>query len=142
MKAWKENAVLDQENIGSKNHKNLHFFKGVSPWLLSKNGDFLIFRFYPKRDQQIMFCEGFEGNKAFLDEKNMGSKNHKNLHFFKGASPWLLSKNRDFLIFRFYPKRDQQIMFCGGFERKVAFLDQKNISSKNHKKLAFPFQSG
>ena len=89
-----------------------------------------------------MLCEGFEGNKAFLDEKNMGSKNHKNLHFFKGASPWLLSKNRDFLIFRFYPKRDQQIMFCGGFERKVAFLDQKNISSKNHKKLAFLFQSG
>ena len=30
-------------------------------------------------------------------------------------------------------------MFCEGFERKVAFLDQKNVSSKNHKKLAFCF---
>ena len=50
-----------------------------------------------------MFFEGFEGNKAFLDQKNMGSKNHKNLHFFfKVASPCFWSKNGDYLIFSFF----------------------------------------
>ena len=42
--------------------------------------------------------------KAFFDQKKKkknGSKNHRNLHFLKGVSPWYLSKNGDFLILRF-----------------------------------------
>ena len=39
-----------------------------------------------KMDQEIVFFEGSERKEAFLDHKNMGSKNHQNLHFFKGVS--------------------------------------------------------
>ena len=51
-----------------------------------------------------MFCEGFEGKEAFLDRKNIDSKNDKNLLFFKLISPWFFSKNGDFLILSFYAK--------------------------------------
>ena len=55
-------------------------------------------------DQGKKFCERSEIKEAFLDHKNIGSKNHQNLHFFKGVSPWSFSKNGDFLIFSFYAK--------------------------------------
>ena len=32
--------------------------------------------FLCKMDQQIVFCEGYEGKEAFLEQKNIGSKNH------------------------------------------------------------------
>ena len=89
-------AFLDHKNIGSKNHQNLHFFKGVSRWFLSKIGDFLIFQFLRKMDQEKVFCEGSEGKESFLDHKNIGSKNLQNFPSFKGVSPWFLSKNGDF----------------------------------------------
>ena len=55
----------------------MHFLKGVSPWCLSKNGDFLLLSFYAKWDQEIVFCEGFEGKKAFLEHKNIDSETTK-----------------------------------------------------------------
>ena len=55
-------------------------------------------------DQQIVFFKGSEIKESFLDHKNIGSKNHQNLHLFKGVSPWFLSKNGDFLIFSFNAK--------------------------------------
>ena len=55
-------------------------------------------------DQEKVFFEGSERKEAFLDHENIGSKNHKKWHFFKGVSPWFLSKNGDFLIFSFYAK--------------------------------------
>ena len=56
-------------------------------------------------DQKLEFFEGFERKEAFVDRKNIGSKNHRNLHFLKGVSPWPFSKNGDFWIFSFYAKR-------------------------------------
>ena len=47
-------------------------------------------------DQEKVFFEGSERREAFLDEEIIGSKNHQNLPFFKGVSPWFLSKNGDF----------------------------------------------
>ena len=61
--------------------------------VLSKNGDLLIF-FLCKIGQEKVFFEGFERKEALLEQRNIGSKNHQNLHFFKGVSPW--SKNGDF----------------------------------------------
>ena len=55
------------------------------------------------RSRKSVF-EGLERKDAFLDQKFIGSKNHQNMHFFKGVSPWFLSKNGDFLIFTFYAK--------------------------------------
>ena len=55
-------------------------------------------------DQGKVFCEGSEGKETFLDHKSIGLKSHQNLHFFKGVSPWFLSKNGEFLILSFYAK--------------------------------------
>ena len=64
--------------------------------------DIFNLKFLCKTDQEIVFCDGYKGEEAFLVHKNIGSKNHPNLHFFKEVSPWFLSKNGDFLIFSFY----------------------------------------
>ena len=50
-------------------------------------------------DQEKVFFEGSERREAFLEQKNIGSKNHQKLHFFffKVVSPWFLSKNDVFL---------------------------------------------
>ena len=55
-------------------------------------------------DQEKAFYEGSERKEVSLDQENVGSKNNQNLHFFKGVSPWFLSKNGDFLILSFYAK--------------------------------------
>ena len=53
-------------------------------------------------DQEIVFFEDSERRETFLEENNIGSKNHQNLHFFKGVSPWFLKKkNGFFFIFSF-----------------------------------------
>ena len=64
-----------------------------------------------KREKKLIF-EGFEKKEAFLEQKNIGSKNHQNLHFFfKVVSPWFLSKNGDFLIFSFNAKQVKKKCF-------------------------------
>ena len=65
-----------------------------------------------------MFFEGSERKEAFLDHKNIGLKNHQNLQFFKGVSPWFLSKNGDFLIFSFYAKWIKRVFFEVPKEKK------------------------
>ena len=56
-------------------------------------------------DQEKGFFKGCDqGKEAFLDHKNIDSKNDQTLHFFKGVSPWFLSKDGDFLIFSFSAK--------------------------------------
>ena len=40
-----------------------------------------------QKDQEKVVFEGCERQDAFLDHKNIGSKNHQNLHFLKGVSP-------------------------------------------------------
>ena len=74
-----------------------------------------------------MFWEGSERKEVFLDHKTIGSKNHQDLHFFKGFSPWFLSKNGDFVNFFFYAKWIKKKGFMKFLERKEAFLDYKNI---------------
>ena len=43
-------------------------------------------------DQEIVFFEDSERRETFLEENNIGSKNHQNLHFLKGVSPWFKKK--------------------------------------------------
>ena len=53
-------------------------------------------------DEEIVFFEDSERRETFLEENNIGSKNHQNLHFFKGVSPWFLKKKKwIFFIFSF-----------------------------------------
>ena len=45
----RKEAFLEQKNIGSKKDTKICiFFKVVSLWFLSKNGEILIFRFHAK----------------------------------------------------------------------------------------------
>ena len=92
-----------------------------------KNWRFFNLQVSYKIGQEIVFFEGSEGKEAFLDYKNIGSKNHQNWHFFKGVSPWFLSKKGDFLIFSFYAKWIKKKCFLTVRKGKEAFLDHKNI---------------
>ena len=47
-------------------------------------------KFLCKTDQEIVFCDFKEGKEAFLDHKNIVTKNHRNFYFSKGVSPWFL----------------------------------------------------
>ena len=48
-------------------------------------------------EKKKCFLEGSERKEAFLEKKNIGSKNHQKFCIlFKGVSPWFLSKNGDF----------------------------------------------
>ena len=58
-------AFLDHGNIRLKNHQNLHLLKGVSPWFLSKSGDFLIFSFYAKWIKKLFFVKVRKEKKPF-----------------------------------------------------------------------------
>ena len=59
------------------------------------------------------------------------------MHFSKGVCPRLLCKNGDFFHLLFLCKVDQDREFCKVLERKEAFLDYKNISSKHPRNLHF-----
>ena len=79
----RKEAFLDQRNIGSENHQNFHIFKEISSWFLSKNEYFLILSFYSKWIKKHCFLEVPKVKKLFLKQKNIGSINHQNLHFFQ-----------------------------------------------------------
>ena len=120
-------AFLDQKNVSSKINQNLLFFKLVSPWFLSKNRRLFNPYFLCKMDEEKVFFEGFKRKESFLDQKNIGLKNHQNLNFLKRFSPWFLS----------ICTVGQEKMFFEGSEIKEDFLDHKNIGSKNHPNLHF-----
>ena len=100
----RKESFLDQTNIGSKNHQNLHFFKGVSPWFLSKNSDFLMFSFYAKWMKEKCFLKARKEKKLFYHKKTSPQVTTKICIFLKGLAHGFLSKNRDFLIPTFYAK--------------------------------------
>ena len=55
------------------------------------------------------------------------------MRFFKGANPWFRSKNGHFLHFLFLGIIGHENVFYDILERKNAFLDYKNKSSKSRK---------
>ena len=87
---WR-NAFLDYKNKILKKSRNWDFSKGVSPWFLSKTGNFSRFKILGKIGQKNVFYDILEGGNAFLDYKNKKLKQSKNLEFSKGVSWWLRS---------------------------------------------------
>ena len=79
------------------------------------------FKFLCKMDQGKVFCEGSEGKETFLDHKSIGLKSHQNLHFFKGVSPWFLSKNRRLFNPYFLCKMDEEKVFLKVSKEKNPF---------------------
>ena len=57
-----------------------------------KKWRFFNLKFLCKMDQEKVFFEGSDRKEALLEQKNIGSKEHQNMHFFKVLSPWFLGK--------------------------------------------------
>ena len=82
-------------------------------------------QFLSKRDQEIVFCESFQRKEAFLDHKNINSKNPQNLHCFGRGKSMVFVKKWRFFNFQFLCKMDQEKGFFEGCKGKKAFLDDK-----------------
>ena len=90
-------AFLSYKNKKFKKSKNSHFFKGVNPWFLSKNGHFSNFFFLGNIGQENVFDDILEQKNAFLGYKNKKFKKSINWHFSK----WFWSTNDTFPRFFF-----------------------------------------
>ena len=96
---------LDHKREVLKNSKKSTFYKGVSPWFLSKNGPFShMFFFCTKKARKkhfLIFWIEKKRIECVLDQNRKVLKNSKKSTFCKGVSPWFLSKNRRFSHFFF-----------------------------------------
>ena len=87
-----------------------------------------------------MFREVSERKEAFLDYKNIGSKNLQNLPFSKRVGPWFLSKDGHFVNFCFYAKWIKKKCFLNFLKEMKPFWTIKRCV-ENNPKFAF-FQKG
>ena len=67
-----------------------------------KNWQFFYLVILGRIGQENVFYDILDRKNAFLDYKNIKLKKLKNWDFWKGVSPWYLSKIRNFSIFLFY----------------------------------------
>ena len=74
----RRNAFLGYKKKNIKKLNNSHFFKGVNPWFLSKNGHFSTFFFLGNKGQENVFYDILERKIAFLGYKNKKFKKSKN----------------------------------------------------------------
>ena len=120
-----------------KRAKKWTLFKGVSPWILSKNRTFSHRCFSQKLCQKRSFLDILNRKQLFSDQKNWSFNKDQKMDFFKGVSPWILSKNRFFFICFFERNsiRKQRFWYFG---KKRMTLSGKNWSfKKGHKKDIF-----
>ena len=68
--------------------------KGVSPWVLSKNRIFYQGYFLGKLIKNSLVFDVLDRKECFLDHKNEVLKKPRKWKYFKGVSPWFVSKNR------------------------------------------------
>ena len=128
---WIENkAFWTSKKKFSQSRKKSTFCKGVSPWFLSKNRPFSHFFFWPKKaikKHYLIFWIEKNRKEYFLDHKREVLKNSKKSTFYKGVSPWFLSKNRPFshLFFFFLSKKSEKERFFDIPDRKECFSDHK-----------------
>ena len=74
----RKHAFLGYKNKKFKMLKNLHFSKGVSPWVWSKIGHFSTLFFLGNIGEENVFYDILERKNAFLGYKNKKSKKSKN----------------------------------------------------------------
>ena len=99
----------------------MHFFKGVSPWFLSKNGDFLIFSFVAKWMKKKCFFEGSERKEAFLEQKTPAQKTTKICISSNGLFDGFCQNLEMFLFFSFYAKWIKKKCFVKVLKEKKPF---------------------
>ena len=85
-----------------------------------------LIRFFSlKLCEKTSFFDIYERKQSFLLQKIEVLGRAKKWTFFKGVSPWILTKNRNFFYFCFSLKVCQKTSFFNICERKQSFLDQK-----------------
>ena len=77
----KEAFLHHKKTSAQKTTQNFHFFKEVSPWFLSKNGDFLMFSFYAKWIKKKFFLR-FRKKRSLFRAKEHRLKKPPKLAFF------------------------------------------------------------
>ena len=96
-----KNAFLGYWNKNLKKSKSSHFFKGGSPWFLSKNRHFSKCFYKLNKCQKNVSYDILQRKNAFLGYKNKKLKKSKNWHFPKEVNSWFRSKNVHFSNFFF-----------------------------------------
>ena len=96
-----KNAFLGYRNKKFKKSKSSHFFKGGSPWFLSKNRHFSKCFYKLNKCQKNVSYDILQRKNAFLGYKNKKLKKSKNWHFPKEVNSWFRSKNVHFSNFFF-----------------------------------------
>ena len=84
------------QKLSFKKVQNTKFVKGVSPWVLSKNRIFYQGYFLGKLIKNSLVFDVLDRKECFLDHKNEVLKKPRKWKYFKGVSPWFVSKNRMF----------------------------------------------
>ena len=103
---------------------------------MSKNRIFYQQSLFRKLDQKRSFFDILERKEWLLDPKKWSFKKSKKSKFFKGFSPWFLSKNRIFDQGNFLGKLSHKALFLDVLDRKECFLDHIH-SFKNSKNRKF-----
>ena len=101
---WKKRMILRGKDWSFKKGKNWTLFKGVSPWFLSENRTFSYRCILQNLCQKRSFFHILERKQSFLEQKLEVLTRAKKCRFFKGVSPWIYSKNRNFSYGCFFQK--------------------------------------
>ena len=98
----RKNTFPSYKNKKFKKSKICHFFKGVNPRFLDKNGLFdKLFFFFSKIGRENVFGDILERKNAFLGYKKKSSKSQKIAIFPKGLTNGFGTKMAIFSIFFF-----------------------------------------
>ena len=98
-------CFLDLKSEVLENSKNRNFAKGFVHGFCQKIDLFLICFFLSKKRQKETFFHILDRKESFLDHKSKVLQKSKKTTFFKGVSPWFLSKNRPFSYMVFFLRK-------------------------------------
>ena len=134
----RKNAFLGCKKQKFEKSKNCHFFKGVNPWFLYKNGHFSIFFLLGNIGQEKVFVfDILERKNAFLGYKKRSSKRRKTAIFPKGLTHVFGLKMIIFPTSLFQEKQAIKTLFTIFQNEKTPFQGIKTRSSKSQKIAIF-----
>ena len=137
LKVLKEKKLFQTKKTwAQKTPQNGVFTKGLVHGLCKKNGDFYSLVFMHCGLRKRAFSR-FRKKRSLFRQKNVGSKNHQNMHCFKGVSPWFLAKNGGLLILTFYSKWNKKQCFLKIPKEKKPFQSKKTSAQKSTKICIF-----
>ena len=132
----KQFVFWGDQNLHWKKSKNFYFPKGlISPWILEKFGNLLIFCFKHNRPKKVVLCPSTLKTSLFRLQKHF-------CIFPKGLVYGFGEKCEFSLFYVFFSKIGKINMPCNLLHRKLVFLDYENTDLKKWKNLNFPKGAG